>query len=107
MDQETPEDEINRLYEVGREDVLTDPKRRAAFTTSCIAASQAAVRQLGCEVRVTCRDAPEALFALTIIEEGCRRLKVLAKNQPTSSVIRAAGRKGATMKRTFPPENEK
>ena len=80
-------DELMKMFEEGRKEVLTNDKRRRDFGLSMARAAQAACNQPGCEVKVTCRDAKELLFAHVILEEGLRRLGRLDDKNSKAGII--------------------
>lgn len=83
-------DELMKMFEEGREEVLTNDKRRRDFGLSMARAAQAACNQPGCEVKVTCRDVKELLFAHVILEEGLRRLGRLDDKNSKAGIIEVA-----------------
>jgi hypothetical protein len=63
-------EKMDLMYHEARKAIQSDPKRATATAIAYAHAMREAQRTPGCEVRVTCRNLEEMLFARIVIEEG-------------------------------------
>lgn len=71
---ETLTEWVVEQFAKARAHVVSSMARRQDWAQALASAAHRACDQPGCEVRVTCQNLGEAMFACEIIEEGLRRM---------------------------------